>query len=73
MLNKPLEEYPEYQQRVIAEYYALEQKYKDLQAFIKTEKFFKEVSLDEQKRMTRQYHAMYEYMSILGERIHYFE
>ena len=57
-----------YQQRVADEYDELWVRRLKLFAFLSTE-MFKRLSLDEQKRMTRQYAVMEEYETILKDRI----
>jgi hypothetical protein len=60
-----------HQQRVVVERDELNDKFKKLSVFLKSEKF-ESVNPDEQKRLRRQHFAMFEYRSILEERISYF-
>ena len=57
-----------YQQRVVEEKKDLDEKLARLLAFARTE-VYRNLSVDEQDRLSRQYDAMYGYSLILGERI----
>jgi hypothetical protein len=61
----------EYQQRVVDEKTALDDKISRLKPFIATEKFFA-LPVFEQERMNRQLHHMEKYSDVLGERIEAF-
>lgn len=58
----------EYQQRVVDEKTALDEKISKLDPFIGSDKF-QSLAVDEQYRMHRQLKAMVEYSEVLGERI----
>ena len=60
-----------YQQRVVDEKAALEEKISRLTNFLDGETF-KTLPVDEQDRMKRQLHIMSEYSAVLGERIEAF-
>lgn len=58
-----------HQERVVTEKRELDEKLDKLKAFIETNATFKTLPEDEQGRLNRQFDAMAEYSSILGQRI----
>ena len=62
----------QFQQRVVDEKAALEEKISNLTKFLDGETF-KTLPVEEQDRMKRQLHIMGEYSAVLGERIAAFE
>jgi len=59
----------EFQQRVVDEKAALDDKIGKLEAFTTSATPYRDLPVDEQKRLTRQRVVMQEYSNILGERI----
>ena len=59
----------DFQQRVVDEKAALDEKYNKLTPFIGSSDVFATLPADEQERLTRQHRLMGEYSAVLGERI----